>query len=226
MMYRRGVHFDANISRHGGKTSLVTFPDLPELGQLSLTSSLGAIVDDVTAALGAFLVLALEERRAVPRPTPQEAQPGATLLPVWVAPSVAVALQLRWARTDREWSQAHLAKVVGVPQQQIARLEMPHGNPTVETISKVARALGLDVGVTLEKRPTYFAAFGEEPKFVDASDHLAAIAGVFEKHKVDMSADQIRKMTGALISAFASRGPAPPPSAKHPLRKRGGPNRG
>jgi len=47
-------------------------------------------------------------------------------------------------RSERGWSQAEIAKRVGVSQQQIAKLEDPDANPTIETIMKVARAFDMD----------------------------------------------------------------------------------
>jgi transcriptional regulator with XRE-family HTH domain len=66
-----------------------------------------------------------------------------------VLPFVA-ALMVRWARQDRGLSQKALGDLAGVKQQQIAKLENPDENPTLETIKKVARALGLSVNVELQ----------------------------------------------------------------------------
>ena len=43
-----------------------------------------------------------------------------------------------------------LAELVGVTQQAIAKLEDPDANPTLETVQKVARALQLNVVLTLD----------------------------------------------------------------------------
>jgi transcriptional regulator with XRE-family HTH domain len=64
---------------------------------------------------------------------------------VHVLPSLAAALHLRWARQDAGLSQRELAKLVGVSQQQIAKLENPDENPSLKTIEKVSKALGLEV---------------------------------------------------------------------------------
>ena len=63
---------------------------------------------------------------------------------------LAAALEIRWARQDAGLSQAELGKRAGVKQQQIAKIENPDENPTLETIEKVAKALGLTVNLGLE----------------------------------------------------------------------------
>jgi DNA-binding XRE family transcriptional regulator/predicted RNase H-like HicB family nuclease len=59
---------------------------------------------------------------------------------VTLTPSLALAVQFRLMRREEGWSQTQLAARVGVSQQQVAKLEDPDGNPTVETITKVATA--------------------------------------------------------------------------------------
>jgi transcriptional regulator with XRE-family HTH domain len=70
-------------------------------------------------------------------------------LQVWIEPAVAVAIELRWARHEAGLTQAALAKRAGVSQQQIAKLESPGENPTIQSVSKVARALGANVRVSI-----------------------------------------------------------------------------
>jgi transcriptional regulator with XRE-family HTH domain len=41
------------------------------------------------------------------------------------------------------------AKRAGVSQQQIAKLENPRSNPSVGTVAKVCRALGVPLDVTI-----------------------------------------------------------------------------
>jgi antitoxin HicB len=72
-------------------------------------------------------------------PKPKAGRRGAT---VAVPLGLAVALQIRWLREEHGLSQAALAKRMAVSQQQVAKLERPGGNPSVETLAKVARALG------------------------------------------------------------------------------------
>jgi len=67
---------------------------------------------------------------------------------VHVDPSLSAAAHIRWARQDAGLTQAQLAKLVGVSQQQIAKLENPDENPTLKTIEKVSKALGFDLDVS------------------------------------------------------------------------------
>jgi HTH-type transcriptional regulator/antitoxin HipB len=67
-----------------------------------------------------------------------------------VRAGLAAALEIRWARQDAGLSQAELGKRAGVKQQQIAKIENPDENPTLQTIEKVAKALGLIVSLGLE----------------------------------------------------------------------------
>ena len=64
-----------------------------------------------------------------------------------VRPGLAAALNIRWARHDAALSQKALGALAGVSQQQIAKLENPDENPSLETLEKVGRALGLQVSV-------------------------------------------------------------------------------
>jgi antitoxin HicB len=69
----------------------------------------------------------------------------------WVAvpPKLAITLSFRWAREAAGLTQAQLAKRVGVSQQQIAKLEHPDANPSIDTLIKVAAALGRSLDVKL-----------------------------------------------------------------------------
>jgi HTH-type transcriptional regulator / antitoxin HipB len=60
---------------------------------------------------------------------------------------VSMPESIRKLRTARGWSQAELAKKCGVSQQQIARLEAPACNPSVETLGEVAKALGRKLSI-------------------------------------------------------------------------------
>lgn len=74
---------------------------------------------------------------------PSRRTPKGDILWVEVPPTLATALSLRWARERAGLTQTQLARQTGVSQQAIAKLERPDANPTVGTLTKVARALGL-----------------------------------------------------------------------------------
>jgi transcriptional regulator with XRE-family HTH domain len=70
---------------------------------------------------------------------------------------LAAVLQIRWARQDQGLSQSAVAKRASVSQQQIARLESPDGNPTIEMLERVATALALRLDVVMTAAAPYVA---------------------------------------------------------------------
>lgn len=58
-----------------------------------------------------------------------------------------LALLLAEAREKRGWTQGELARKVGMKQPEIARIESGEHNPTIETYTKVATALGKRVAL-------------------------------------------------------------------------------
>ena len=63
----------------------------------------------------------------------------------------AVALCLVGYRAERDLSQRDLAKLLGMEQPQVARLERGDVNPTLETLMRLAGAL--DIEFTIDVRP-------------------------------------------------------------------------
>jgi ribosome-binding protein aMBF1 (putative translation factor) len=63
-------------------------------------------------------------------------------------PEYQIARQLIKARLAKKLTQAELAAKAGVKQAYIARLEGGDANPTVESLNKVASALGLRLQLT------------------------------------------------------------------------------
>jgi DNA-binding XRE family transcriptional regulator len=60
-------------------------------------------------------------------------------------PEFKMALSMIDARVAKKLTQEELAKKAGVTQNTIARLESGTTNPTIGTISRVARALGKEL---------------------------------------------------------------------------------
>lgn len=141
MIYR------AIITREG-RRSLAEVPDCPGCQTFAEPGEdLGLLSRD---ALEGWLRAHLVDGEAPPRPSKRLRVPnGARLLEVEVSPRLAVKLELRWARQDAGLTQAQLAARAGVSQPQIAKLEHPRANPTIDTLEKVARALGLRLEVAL-----------------------------------------------------------------------------
>lgn len=61
------------------------------------------------------------------------------------AQTFLVGKQLAERRAELRWSQRQLAAEADVPQADVSRIENGKLNPTLETLSKIASALGLDI---------------------------------------------------------------------------------
>jgi DNA-binding XRE family transcriptional regulator len=68
-----------------------------------------------------------------PRPRPGDNDPQL----------LRIGEQIRQFRNAQRMTQTALAARLGVTQQQVAKLEAEEGSPTVETLAKVADALGV-----------------------------------------------------------------------------------
>jgi DNA-binding XRE family transcriptional regulator/predicted RNase H-like HicB family nuclease len=143
------MHYDAYIYREG-KHVLAEFPDCP--GCQTFTDRADDLAAVAQEALEGWLEAHLIDGQIPPRPVERSGAPaGRKLARIPVRLGLAAALTIRWARQDRGLSQKALGELAGVKQQQIAKLENPDENPTLETLEKVAKALGLTVNVELEE---------------------------------------------------------------------------
>jgi predicted RNase H-like HicB family nuclease/DNA-binding XRE family transcriptional regulator len=143
------MHYDAFI-RWEGKHVLAEFPDCP--GCQTFAGSADDLRSAAEEALEGWLEAHLVGGKTPPRPVARTRAPsGAKLARVPVRAGLTAAIEIRWARVAAGLSQTQLGELAKVSQQQIAKLESPDENPTLETIEKVARALGLAVSVDLER---------------------------------------------------------------------------
>jgi transcriptional regulator with XRE-family HTH domain len=69
---------------------------------------------------------------------------------VTVSPPKRVSMNLRKLRRKRRMSQAALATNAGVSREYVARLETGHHDPSLSTLQKLAKALGVPVASLLE----------------------------------------------------------------------------
>lgn len=142
------MRYTAYITREGTRL-LAEFPDCP--GCQTFTEAGGDIVETAREALEGWLEAHLVDGQVPPRPSVHYGVPQTmTLVRVPVRPGLAAALHLRWARHDSGLSQRALGELAGVSQQQIAKLEDPDENPSLETLAKVGKALGVHVHIELE----------------------------------------------------------------------------
>jgi predicted RNase H-like HicB family nuclease/DNA-binding XRE family transcriptional regulator len=126
---------------HEGKHWLAELPDCP--GCQTFGDTRAAAIVMAREALEGWLEVHLADGEAPPRPRRRSG------VEIPVNPRLSVALQIRWLREDRHLTQAQLARLVGVSQQQIAKLEKPDGNPTLSTLESVARGAGVALDVRL-----------------------------------------------------------------------------
>lgn len=142
------MRYLARITKEGTRT-LIDFPDCP--GCQTFAERKESVAEVAREALEGWLEVHLEDGEAPPRPSSRLRSRGkqASVLPIVVDPSLAVRLQIRWARQAANLSQGDLAKRVGVTRQQISLIESQGGNITLGTLEKIAKALGTDVEVDL-----------------------------------------------------------------------------
>jgi ribosome-binding protein aMBF1 (putative translation factor) len=67
-----------------------------------------------------------------------------------LAPEYEVVKTIIRERTKRGWSQTELAEAIGSKQPVISRLERGEGNPSLQTLHKIANALGLSLQVSMK----------------------------------------------------------------------------
>ena len=141
------MEYVARLGREARQT-LIDFPDCP--GCQTFADPHESVEAIARNALEGWLEAGLEHGDSPPRPT--STARGRNRLAVRINPTLAVRLQLRWARLERGLSQSDLASLVGVSRQQISLLESPDANLTLSTLLKVASALEMDLEIELQSR--------------------------------------------------------------------------
>ena len=136
------MRYPAVVTKEG-KNLLADFPTCP--GCQTFAPPGHAIEHEAKEALELWLESHLQERMLPPRPPRTFKARKGTVLWVPVEPKLAVRLELRWMREELGLTQAEPANLAGVSQPAIAQLESPDSNPTIETLSRVARAMGVQI---------------------------------------------------------------------------------
>ncbi|MCI0569875.1 MAG: type II toxin-antitoxin system HicB family antitoxin [Myxococcaceae bacterium] len=143
------MRYAAVVSKEG-KATLAEFPDAP--GCQTFAQPGEDIAELAQEALEGWLEAHLVTGD-VPPPPPKRAPrvgKGESVLWVDIAAKLALQVELRRARHEAGLTQSALAKRAGVSQQAIAKLENPDANPTIDTLEKVAKALGARLRVAVE----------------------------------------------------------------------------
>lgn len=140
------MRYAARLVREG-KFTLIEFPDAPSASVYAEPGEDPRAV--AREALEEWLERELRHGDAPSRPGGDGTDGAGDVFAVPIDPSLAVRLQLRWARQDAGISQGQLADLVGVSRQQISLLESADANLTLRTLERVASALGLAVEIAL-----------------------------------------------------------------------------
>lgn len=127
------MHYVAKLTREG-KFWLAEFPDCP--GCQTFGQSEKQAISMAREALDGWLEAHLATGDAPPRPRRKRG------VSVDVDPRIAAAVEVRWLREDSGLTQAQVAQRLRVSRQQVAKLENARGNPSIDTLSKVAKVLG------------------------------------------------------------------------------------
>src|SRR5712691_2640817 len=136
------MRYPAVVTKEG-KNLVADFPTCP--GCHTFAPPGHNIEHEAKEALELWLESHLQERMLPPRPPRSFKARKGTVLWVPVEPKLAVKLELRWMREELGLTQAELAKLAGVSQPAIAQLESPDSNPTIDTLNRVARAMGGEI---------------------------------------------------------------------------------
>ncbi|MBI2895405.1 MAG: type II toxin-antitoxin system HicB family antitoxin [Deltaproteobacteria bacterium] len=139
------MRYVASVSKEG-RRRLVEFPDCP--GCQTVAEAGEDVAEIAREALEGWLEAHLVRGGAPPRPKRVRVPAGG--LAVTVSPMLAAKVSIRRARLDLGLTQAQLAKRAGLTQAMVARIEDPDYNPTLETLERVARALGAELRISVE----------------------------------------------------------------------------
>lgn len=129
-----------------GRRRLVEFPDCPGCQTFAEPGEdLAALAKE---ALEGWLEAHLVHGGVPPRPKRVRVPPGG--LAVSVSPMLAAKIAIRGARIAAGLTQAELARRAGLTQAMVARVEDPDYNPTLQTLERIARALGAELRISVE----------------------------------------------------------------------------
>lgn len=141
------MEYAARVTREG-KYVLASFPDCP--GCQTFVREGGDIGSMARDALIGWLEVTLDSDEIPTRPRQYRPAKGTEMIHIPVPVPLAVRLELRWLRALYDLTQADVARSTGMSQQQIARLEGPRGNPTVDTLERLAKGLGVRLRIGFE----------------------------------------------------------------------------
>jgi antitoxin HicB len=131
------MYYVAKLIREG-RHWLVDFPDCP--GCQTFGDSKTEALEMAADALAGWLASTLKHGGLPPVP---KSRGGRAMVPVPVPARLAAVMTIRLRRGQLGLSQRQLANLLGVTQQQVAKLEDPDTNSSLASIEKAMRALGI-----------------------------------------------------------------------------------
>jgi transcriptional regulator with XRE-family HTH domain/predicted RNase H-like HicB family nuclease len=135
------MRFYALISR-AGESLVAEFPDCRECVAVAGPSE--DIGRNAAAVLRAWLEAQLLTGGVPPQPSPViPSRTNARARGIEVPPLLALRIATRQARHQRGLDTAAFAETLGLPEQQLLKLEHPAGEPAERTIVRVTKELGL-----------------------------------------------------------------------------------
>jgi len=121
--------------------TLAEFPDCP--GCQTFVKGHADIVAMARDALEGWLEANLGHELVPQKPGTVRISKKAKVLEISVPMPLAFRLELRWKRAEAKKTQAEFGKLLGMSQQQYAKLEGPRSNPTLETVQRIADRSGV-----------------------------------------------------------------------------------
>ena len=129
------------VLAHENQFTLATFPDCP--GCQTFVKGRADIAAAARQALEGWLEANLGRDLVPQKPGTVRISKNAKVIDVTVPIPLAFRLELRWKRAESRKTQAEFGKLLGMSQQQYAKLEGPRSNPTLETVDRIAEVSGL-----------------------------------------------------------------------------------
>lgn len=134
------MQYRAIVTREGDFT-LAEVPDCP--GCQTFVRGRRDIGIAARDALEGWLEANLGRDMIPNKPGTAKVSRSAKVIDVVVPMPLAFRLELRWKRAEVRKTQAEFGKLLGMTQQQYAKLEGTRSNPTLETVQRIADRSGL-----------------------------------------------------------------------------------
>jgi transcriptional regulator with XRE-family HTH domain len=129
-----------------------------------------------------------------------------------------IAFQIRATRDKHEWSQADLARAIGMSQNNISRLENPdYGKYTLSSLKRIAEALDVALVVRFVPFSQYVSWLSGTPYLDEGLRPEALAVESFEQEEKRSTLDIDRKYWSVYNGQQYTVSPATGTRASHPL---------